>query len=89
MMMFPKKKMATVIVGSLKKPKAASPEEHLTDYVSNEEPAADDSMGLESAVESLFKAYEEGDVKAGVSAIRDFLEIYDYEVNAPSESEEG
>lgn len=91
MMMLPqKKKIATLIVASLKgKPKEEGPS---VEPVSNEEPAEDYSLGLESAVEALFSAFEQKDVKAGVSALRDFMEMCDHsseEEESMDESGEG
>lgn len=86
MMLPQKKKIATLIVASLKgKPKEGEPS---VEPVSNEEPSEDYSLGLESAVEALFSAFEQKDVKAGVSALRDFMDMCDHSSEAMDESGE-
>lgn len=73
MMMMPKKKIATVILGALSKKEGPTEER-----VSNEGPSEDHSMAKESAAEAMMSALESKDPKAFAQALEDFLEICSY-----------
>lgn len=94
MMMSPKKKIATIILGKLKPSEDEKPEfvqeigEVEEDAVPMDKPEVDDSLAVKSAAEDVISAMKKEDAGMFVEAMKNLLELMDSEEDKEEEEYE-